>query len=190
VIQLDASGRIASWNAGAERLTGFLTVEIMGEPVARLYPLDEVAAGVPARDLETARTRNGLQAPRRRVRRDGSEFWTHMVLKPVRDESAAVCGYRMVLVETGKDNLATPRPPAVPVTSRDVSHELRNRIAVIGNAIYYLKLVLPEGGEADEYLDILTREVRAVNRLLTGTATRNPGLSGRGGSRRSSARRR
>ncbi len=54
-----------------------------------------------------------------------------------------------------------------------VSHELRNRLAVIANAVYYLKLVLPEDGETREYLEILTREVREVSRILN--ASPRPG---------------
>jgi signal transduction histidine kinase len=50
--------------------------------------------------------------------------------------------------------------------SEGPSHELRNRLATIANAVYYLKLVLPDAGEAGQYLQILEREVREVRRML------------------------
>lgn len=55
---------------------------------------------------------------------------------------------------------STPGPFAAP------DHELRNHLATIANAVYYLKLVLPDGGEAGPYLQILEREVREVRRML------------------------
>ncbi len=48
-----------------------------------------------------------------------------------------------------------------------VSHELRNPLGVIGNAAYYLQMVLPEAdGTPREYLDIITSEVRNAEKTI------------------------
>ncbi len=65
-----------------------------------------------------------------------------------------------------------------PTTSgRNPAHELRNRVAAIANAVYYLKLVAPPDDRVRTYLDILEREVRAVSGLIgpfTGTVAKAP----------------
>jgi len=48
-----------------------------------------------------------------------------------------------------------------------VGHELRNPLGVIKNSVYYLRMILPEEARARKHLDILEREVRTANRIVT-----------------------
>src|SRR5207245_9086918 len=42
ILMLDPEGRIASWNAGAERIKGYKRDEIVGHNLSRFYPAQEV----------------------------------------------------------------------------------------------------------------------------------------------------
>ena len=49
-----------------------------------------------------------------------------------------------------------------------VSHELRNPLAVINNAVYYLKMVQPDADEkVKEYLDVLSAEVSNAKKIIS-----------------------
>ena len=49
-----------------------------------------------------------------------------------------------------------------------VGHELRNPLGVISNAVYYLKMVLPDADEtAKEYLDMIASEVRNSEKTVS-----------------------
>jgi PAS domain S-box-containing protein len=49
-----------------------------------------------------------------------------------------------------------------------IGHELRNPLGVISNAIYYLKMSQPEAsGKTREYLDIIEKETRASDKIVT-----------------------
>ncbi len=49
-----------------------------------------------------------------------------------------------------------------------VGHELRNPLAVINNAVYYLKLVQPEASEkVKEYLGMIERETHTAEKIIT-----------------------
>jgi len=49
-----------------------------------------------------------------------------------------------------------------------VSHELRNPLGVISNAIYYLKMVLPEANkEIKEYLEMISKEVKVSDKIIS-----------------------
>src|SRR6185312_7543486 len=41
VFLLDAEGRIQSWSSGAEAITGYSAAEVLGGPLARLFPAEE-----------------------------------------------------------------------------------------------------------------------------------------------------
>jgi diguanylate cyclase (GGDEF)-like protein/PAS domain S-box-containing protein len=83
VVTLDAAGRISSWNAGAERITGYAAAEIVGAGIAQLYPSDEVARGRPEEDLHAAAETGRFQSEGWRLRKDGSRFWADVVIDAV-----------------------------------------------------------------------------------------------------------
>ena len=62
IFMLDPDGRVASWNEGAQHITGYTAEEIIGSHFSKFYPKDAHDARIPA-----ARTRN--RDDRRPVRR-------------------------------------------------------------------------------------------------------------------------
>ena len=44
LILLDSDGMIVTWNAGAERVTGFAAKDVVGQDLARLFPEAERTA--------------------------------------------------------------------------------------------------------------------------------------------------
>src|SRR5690606_15308429 len=44
IFMLDPNGRVASWNAGAERIKGYTAEEIIGQHINAFYPAADVAA--------------------------------------------------------------------------------------------------------------------------------------------------
>jgi PAS domain S-box-containing protein len=96
IYMLDAHGRVASWNAGAERIKGYHADEIIGQHFARFYLPEDVAAGKPERDLQVAAREGRLAEEGWRVRKDGSTFWGSLVLSAVHGESGRLLGFAKV----------------------------------------------------------------------------------------------
>ena len=71
IFMLDPEGRVANWNAGAQRIKGYSPDEIVGEHFSRFYTPEELDIGVPKRAIETARTTGRYEAEGWRVRKDG-----------------------------------------------------------------------------------------------------------------------
>ena len=85
IFHLDPNGIVSTWNAGAERIKGYLPAEIIGSHFSRFYTEDDRAAGVPERALETAKLTGKFEAEGWRVRKDGSKFWASVVIDGIRD---------------------------------------------------------------------------------------------------------
>ena len=96
IFRLDTEGRVASWNAGAQRIKGYSAEEIIGEHFSRFYPPEERDTGKPARELETAAREGRYEEEGWRVRKDGSRFRASVVLTAVRDENGQLLGYSKV----------------------------------------------------------------------------------------------
>src|SRR5215831_19316315 len=54
IFMLDADGYVTTWNVGAERIKGYSASEIIGSHFSHFYPQEDIEAGKPERELETA----------------------------------------------------------------------------------------------------------------------------------------
>ncbi|WP_304988533.1 PAS domain-containing sensor histidine kinase [Corallococcus sp. CA053C] len=96
LVLLDARGRVASWNPGAERIKGWTEAEILGRPASLFYTSEEAAAGQAERDLARALNEGRLHSEGWRQRKDGSRFWAEMSITALRDEAGAPQGFAVV----------------------------------------------------------------------------------------------
>ncbi|HKH95543.1 MAG TPA: PAS domain S-box protein, partial [Beijerinckiaceae bacterium] len=96
IYMLDPTGRVVSWNAGAQRFKGYTEAEILGHHFSRFYTDEDRAAGVPARALATAAREGRFEAEGWRVRKDGARFWANVVIDPIRRPSGELVGFAKV----------------------------------------------------------------------------------------------
>ena len=96
IYMLDPSGRVSTWNPGAQRFKGYTTEEIIGEHFSRFYTEEDRAADVPARALRIAAREGRFEAEGWRVRKDGSRFWAHVILDPIRDDDGTLLGFAKI----------------------------------------------------------------------------------------------
>jgi len=96
IFMLDPDGKVANWNAGAERIKGYSPDEIIGEHFSRFYTPEERDAGVPARALGIARDVGRYEAEGWRVRKDGTRFWASVVLDAIKDDDGKLVGFAKI----------------------------------------------------------------------------------------------
>jgi PAS domain S-box-containing protein len=96
IYMLDPHGRVLSWNAGAERLKGYKSEEIVGQNFACFYTAEDRALGRPTRELQLARQNGRFEEQGIRVRKDGSEFWAYKIITPLYDHVQALRGFSVI----------------------------------------------------------------------------------------------
>ncbi|KRB60030.1 diguanylate cyclase [Rhizobium sp. Root708] len=96
IYMLDREGRVANWNAGAQRAKGYLASEIVGKHVSEFYPHEDRVAGLPERGLETALRDGKFESEGWRLRKDGSRFWAHVVIDAIYDEQKGHIGFAKI----------------------------------------------------------------------------------------------
>jgi len=105
IYMLDIDGRVVSWNAGAKRFKGYEEAEIIGEHFSRFYTAEDRAAGMPQRTLELA-ARGRFEGEGWRMRKDGSRFWCHVVVDPIRSPDGALIGFAKITRDLTERKLA------------------------------------------------------------------------------------
>ena len=96
ILMLDATGRITTWNDGAERIKGYRAEEIIGEHFSRFYTPDAIAEGIPWRELKTATEKGRFEDEGWRVRKDGSLFWANVIITALFDKTGQLRGFGKV----------------------------------------------------------------------------------------------
>jgi PAS domain S-box-containing protein len=96
IYMLDPSGRITTWNAGAERLKGYTSSEIIGQHFSLFFSPEDVKAGKPVRELGIAETEGRFEEEGWRVRKDGARFRANVVVTALRDASGQLIGFAKV----------------------------------------------------------------------------------------------
>jgi PAS domain S-box-containing protein len=96
IYMLDTSGRVASWNAGAEVIKGYGEDEVMGKHFSMFYPAEDAAAGRPQRELERAIADGRYEEEGWRVRKNGERFLADVVITAIYDETKQLRGFAKV----------------------------------------------------------------------------------------------
>jgi len=104
---LDDNGRVATWNAGAERFKGYRAAEIVGKHFSCFYPVEDIAAGKPERELSIAEREGHFEDEGWRVRKDGSRFWANVIITALRDSNKQLIGFGKVTRDISERRKAT-----------------------------------------------------------------------------------
>ncbi len=136
VYMLDPGGVVTSWNAGAQRFKGYTPAEIIGAHFSRFYTEEDRARDMPARALSIAAREGRFECEGWRVRKDGTRFWAHVVIDPIRDPAGGLIGFAKItrdLTEQKEVQDALQRT------------EQQFRLLVQGVTDYAIYLLSPEG---------------------------------------------
>ncbi len=143
IYMLDTDGMVMSWNAGARRIKGYESHEIVGRHFRVFYPVGEQLVGHPEHNLEAALRTGSHSEEGWRVRRDGSRFWAGVVITALRDEAGRHVGFaKITRDQTEQQRHAQERLDAMAQQARLLAvtaHELRNPTAVIDGSAHVLE---------------------------------------------------
>jgi PAS domain S-box-containing protein len=106
VFMLDPSGRVLTWNDGAERMKGYKRDEIVGEHFSRFYEPEAVQRGWPAEELRRATESGRIEDSGWRLRKDGTRFWADVVITAIRDNTGELRGFLKITRDLTERRLA------------------------------------------------------------------------------------
>jgi two-component system cell cycle sensor histidine kinase/response regulator CckA len=101
IYMLDPEGRIASWNPGAEALSGYAAQEVLGRHFSILYPPDRQQP--PESELAIAARQGWFEEECWHLRKDGSRYCGDDIISAIRSDDGAMKGFSVITRD------ATPR---------------------------------------------------------------------------------
>ena len=156
IYMLTPDGRVSSWNAGAERIKGYLPEEIIGEHFSRFYTEEDRQAGVPQTALETAAREGRFEKEGWRVRKDGSQFMASIVIDAIRAPDGKILGFAKItrditerreaeraLQEAREALFQSQKMDAVGQLTGGVAHDFNNLLMAVLGSLELVRKRLP-----------------------------------------------
>ncbi len=97
IFMLDANGLFINWNIGAERILGYQETEIIGQHFQHIFTPEAIERGRPEQVLRTAVSEGFSKENRWHIRKDGTHFWAHCVIIPLRDKDGNLRGFSKIM---------------------------------------------------------------------------------------------
>jgi two-component system sensor histidine kinase UhpB len=94
IFMLDSEGKIATWNPGAQALNGYAAGEVLGKPIAMLYPSDRDNSL--ENELATAVRRGWFEEECWHLRKDGTRYCADDMISAIRAENGRLQGFSVV----------------------------------------------------------------------------------------------
>jgi len=169
IFMLDPGGYVSTWNVGAERIKGYRAAEIIGKHFSVFYPQDVIDRGWPEYELKAAQAEGRFEDEGWRIRKDGTRFWANVIITPLYTPEGDLRGFTKVT----RDMTQRKRIEALELAERRMteflamlSHELRNPLTPIRNAVYLMQLLQIDDPELKWARDVIDRQVSQMTRLI------------------------
>jgi PAS domain S-box-containing protein len=159
IFQLDPMGHVVSWNAGAERLKGYPSKDIIGKHFSVFYPQEDLINDKPQSFLATA-ARHGQSVDEGwRVRKDGSRFWANVVITALRDTEGNLLGFAKLTQDTTERR---EKEEALTKAKELLELRVEQRTAVLTRVNQELRTEIAERQHAEEQLKASLAQLRAL----------------------------
>ncbi len=148
---LDSNGNITHWNSGAERICEYTDSEVIGKFYSFLYTSEDRLGGLPERDLDLAKRTGKYETEELRVRKNGTQFWSHTIIRPIYNKTGALTGYSRVTRDITEQRKAQEelkkneeqlrqlqKMEVVGRISAGIAHDFNNILCVIGLYVHKL----------------------------------------------------
>ncbi|WP_207538844.1 sensor histidine kinase [Sabulicella rubraurantiaca] len=164
IFAMDAEGRVAEWNSGAERLLGFRADEVLGRKPVGMWTPEDRATRQPELEMCSAVEVGRAEDNRWHLRQDGSRFWAVGVMTPLFDHDGQLRGFLKILRDCTAERAAEEKRK---VLQAELNHRVKNTLAVVQAVVAQ---TLRNATMPEELQEALTSRLTALARshdLLT-----------------------
>ncbi|RZA05198.1 MAG: PAS domain-containing sensor histidine kinase, partial [Moraxellaceae bacterium] len=155
IYMLSSDGIVTNWNAGARRIKGYEADEVIGSHFSRFYTHEDQQTGLPTTALSKAAELGAFESEGWRVRKDGTQFWAHVVIDSIRDDAGNLIGFAKVTRDVTERRKASDdlqksqaalfqaqKMESIGLLTGGIAHDFNNLLNVMSNSVALLRYSL------------------------------------------------
>jgi PAS domain S-box-containing protein len=160
IYMLSSDGIVTNWNAGARRIKGYEADEVIGSHFSRFYTHEDQQTGLPTTALSKAAELGAFESEGWRVRKDGTQFWAHVVIDSIRDDAGNLIGFAKVTRDVTERRKASDdlqksqaalfqaqKMESIGLLTGGIAHDFNNLLNVMSNSVALLRYSLTDAKE-------------------------------------------
>ena len=137
IFMLDPSGRVKSWNIGAQSIKGYSADEIIGRHISIFYSIEDQKK--PHQELADAIANGRCEDEGWRLRKDGTRFWANVAITALRDKNGTLLGFVKITRDLSErkrvDDALRASLKEKQVLLQEVHHRVKNNLQVISSLL-------------------------------------------------------
>jgi PAS domain S-box-containing protein len=142
VLFLNMQGRIQNWSAGAKRLLGYATSDVLGKDLNLFFSEQMILTGKHEQVLNYVRTHRRCEEEMWLYRADRTSFWGKIMVAQICDHAQNMIGFSAVVLDVTKEKAAEEELKATKLSAEaanrtksaflaNMSHEIRTPLGAI-----------------------------------------------------------
>jgi len=136
---IDTTGRVTSWNVGAERMLGYTQAEIKGQNFSFIFPPKDIQRRAAETQIREALRTGRAESEGWSIRRTQEQFWANINITALSGPEGSIQGFAIIMQDTTErkkialvlENAQQERGRLQESFLSHVSHELRTPLTAI-----------------------------------------------------------
>ena len=128
IMATDLDRTVTIWNTGAQKILGWAAAELIGRPFPSIWPEEDIAAGAADRQRRLCLETGRVDEERWHVRKDGTPFWSHILMIPLRKEDGRLVGFLKILRDRTESRAAEEKQGLL---INELNHRVKNTLATV-----------------------------------------------------------
>jgi diguanylate cyclase (GGDEF)-like protein/PAS domain S-box-containing protein len=152
IYMLDCAGHVLTWNLGAELNKGYKKQEIVGRNFRMFFVPEDIAGGVPQRELAQAASVGRSTGEGWRLRKNGERFWASFVLTAMLDTQGKLVGFAKVVRDLTDRKRQEDGMFAMAMALRDERDRMHAAAESSMDALFICEAVREAGGAIEDFI--------------------------------------
>jgi PAS domain S-box-containing protein len=152
IYMLDVSGRVLTWNKGAERNEGFVSAEVIGQHYSMFFVPEDVSMYLPERHMAMAATHGQCNGEGWRLRKNGERFWAGFTLTALPSRNRNLLGFATVVRDLSERKRQEDVAARMEAELRRERDRLRSAAENSLDALFICDALKDQQGEIEDFI--------------------------------------
>ena len=128
IMATDLQQNVTIWNAGAQQILGWQATELIGRTFPAIWSQEDQALKADDRERALCLQDGRTEEERWHLRKDGTAFWSHTLMTPLRRDDGQLIGFLKILRDRTEQRAADENQSLL---VNELNHRVKNTLATV-----------------------------------------------------------